>query len=333
MPATINCTNCGVALNLPPQALGRRLKCPKCGVKFHAAEPTNLTAAAMSKPSGSGRGPDLSDLDRPSTLELRRSFSSKSNVPDMPNSPGDLRDTFTLPMMTEEDLGSPIGLVPDSTADASALFKEDSKPRKRPTGAEGRAQARRCTTCGGVVPIGMSICQRCGLDLDTGSRVDLLEDIGPPPPPPQTGIPILIGVIGGLCLAASAALGLFALILTFGGNAGTIYFVPIALFGGYAAVQFLRRKSIKLLLVALSLGAAIDLVVMVAVPIWNANQDIQVSTTEDTTENPDSAGEVISSPLDQLDTNRVTTGFALLGIYAAVSVLLLSATVNKQFRR
>ena len=31
MPRTIKCTNCDVTLNLPAHALGRRLKCPKCG--------------------------------------------------------------------------------------------------------------------------------------------------------------------------------------------------------------------------------------------------------------------------------------------------------------
>src|SRR4051795_2010122 len=34
MPRTIQCNHCGVVLNVPDGAEGRRLKCPKCGVKF-----------------------------------------------------------------------------------------------------------------------------------------------------------------------------------------------------------------------------------------------------------------------------------------------------------
>ena len=336
MSRTIKCTNCDVALNLPAQALGRRLKCPKCGVKFHATE----TQAPKVSSNGKKTGLDLDDFDRPSTLELSRLVGSRSDLPAQPSSPGDLLSTFTLPMLTEADTASApargksataVGF-PD-TADASNLFKEDAKPRKRPTGAEGRAQARRCPTCGGVVPVGMSICQRCGLDLDTGMRVDLLDDLSPASLPSQSGVPILIGVIGGLCLALSLALAIFALVLAAGGNSGSIYFVPIAIFGGYASVQFLRRKAIKPLLVALTLGATINLFAMVAMPIYNANQDVRVVSNKDVGENPDLADEVISSPLDQLDTRKVTTGFVVLAAYAGLSVALLSTTINKNFRK
>ena len=336
MPGTIKCTNCGVALNLPPQALGRRLKCPKCGVKFHAAE----AGAQPSASQGNGKGHGLADSDRPSTLELSRRGASHGDLPALPNSPGDLRDTFTLPMMTEADitsLPSKPNADPNSDfrddADVTSLFKDDPKPRKRLTGAEGRAQARRCPTCGGGVPIGMSICQRCGLDLDTNLRVDLMEDLAPPHAPAPEGVPILIGVIGGLCLALSTAMAIFAVVLWSGETSGAIYFIPVALFGAYASVQFLRRKSIKLLLIALTLGAVIDLIALVAMPVYHANQDIRVVKVNESSENPDSAGAIISSPLDQLDSRKVTTGFVILAIYAGVSVLLLSATVNKNFRR
>ncbi len=325
-----------MALNLPPQALGRRLKCPKCGIKFQATEAATQPSASQ----GKVHTHDLAESERASTLELSRRAASHGDLPALPNSPGDLRDTFTLPMMTEADITSSkskSNADPSSdfrdAADVNSLFKDDPKPRKRLTGAEGRAQARRCPTCGGVVPIGMSICQRCGLDLDTNMRVDLMDDLAPPLPPTPPGVPILIGVVGGLCLALSTALAIFALILSSGEVPGALYFVPIAFFGAYASVQFLRRKSIKLLLIALTLGAVIDLIALVAMPVYNANQDVRVVRVNESSENPDATGEMISSPLDQLDTNKVTTGFVILAAYAGVSVLLLTATVNKNFRR
>src|SRR4051812_15592869 len=38
MPRTIQCPHCGVVLNLPDNATGKRLKCPKCANKFDATE-------------------------------------------------------------------------------------------------------------------------------------------------------------------------------------------------------------------------------------------------------------------------------------------------------
>ncbi len=60
-------------------------------------------------------------------------------------------------------------------ADALALFQDEPKQNRKPKGAEARAKARRCPSCGGVVGIGMSLCNTCGLDLDTGKRVAPLE--------------------------------------------------------------------------------------------------------------------------------------------------------------
>src|SRR2546429_591121 len=66
--------------------------------------------------------------------------------------------------------------------DALALFQDSPKAAPRRLGAaEARAQARRCPTCGGVVPAGMSLCQTCGLDLETKTRVSLDDDLAPPP--------------------------------------------------------------------------------------------------------------------------------------------------------
>ena len=64
-------------------------------------------------------------------------------------------------------------------------------------GAEARAQARRCSSCASIVPAGLSLCSRCGLDLDTGVRhapMEIYDDEMPvapraatPPSVPEEG--------------------------------------------------------------------------------------------------------------------------------------------------
>ena len=60
--------------------------------------------------------------------------------------------------------------APAPAADVLALFQDEPKTNRKPKGAEARAKARRCPDCGGVVGVGMSLCNTCGLDLDTGQR-------------------------------------------------------------------------------------------------------------------------------------------------------------------
>ena len=322
MASVIKCSSCDASLNLPPEAEGRKVKCPRCGVKFLVT----VTAPA-----------DTDAPDRPSTLELKRGADFE-DLPVLPNSGADLRETFGVPLMSDEDVprakpaaASGVRGGESSVADAAALFADRPVPHKKKVGAEGRAQARRCPTCGGVVPRGMSLCQSCGLDLESGMRV-ALDDEFAPPPPQEFGPPLPIVVVGGLSLAASLALVVYSFVLWSGGTPGAIYFVPVALFGTYAAVQFLRRKSVKLLLTALTLGALINLTALVFMPIYKANATIQVVANDDSS-NPDSADEKIVSPEDELDTRKITTGFTILCLYAAVSIYLLSPGVHKHFKR
>src|SRR5262249_44903377 len=145
-------------------------------------------------------------------------------------------------------------------SDALALFNDRPTAPRRKTGAEARAQARRCPTCGGVVPQGMSLCQTCGLDLETGTRIAFDDDLSPPPAPQGPSIPLPVAIVGGVCAALSAVLTIAALVRWQQGAPGMLYFVPVAGFGVYAAVQFLRLKSVKMLLAALTLGAVLDLI-------------------------------------------------------------------------
>jgi hypothetical protein len=325
MPQTIQCTSCGVVLNLPEQAMGRRLKCPKCGTRFRAEAGDEGSKPAPATPNGSAVAPD-------SSLLLTKNQSS-GDLPVMPTAPGDLRETFDLPMMTEA--AGPA--VPKASAgggqaaDALALFNEPaSAPRRKKKGAEGRAEARRCPTCGGVVPVGMSICQSCGLDLETGRRIGFEdEDLIAPPPPRSEGLPIPMAVVGGLCLTGSVALAVIAVFQWVNGVPGALYFAPVAVFGGYAAVQFLRAKSVKLLLAALTMGAVVDLVALIALPIYNANAETTVVHRSDVGEDPDAADEFIRPIAERLDTNSLSLGIALLFLYAVVSIYLLSPQVRK----
>src|SRR5260370_40857102 len=91
MPRTIKCTNCGVALNLPEQAQGRRLKCPKCGTKFLAED---------AQPQPISPPPVRPDPSASSTVTLDRSTSS-GELPLLPTAPGNLRETFDLPLVTD----------------------------------------------------------------------------------------------------------------------------------------------------------------------------------------------------------------------------------------
>jgi DNA-directed RNA polymerase subunit RPC12/RpoP len=330
MARSIQCIECGAVLNLPDQAAGRRLKCPRCGAKF--VVPTDGAAPQPAGPdSGTKKGPDT-------TFVLTRKQSS-IDLPVMPTAPGDLRDTFDLESMTgaAPPSAEPVPLAPGSggreAADALALFEEKPTRPRRKSGAEARATARRCPTCGGVVSVGMSICNSCGLDLDTGTRVDLADDLAPPPAPRDEGLPIPMTILGGLSFALSVALAVAALIVWQKGLSGAEYFIPVAAFGGYAAVQFLRGKSVRMLMAALTIGAVIDVAALVAVPIYEANADTKVFQRKEPSDDPDAAPEIIQSPYERLDVQRIKLGIALLALYAATSVYLLSPTVQKHFRK
>ena len=330
MPRSIQCTNCGVVLNLPAQAEGRKLQCPKCGIKFRAGG----TGAAP----GTGKPSAGSNENAESTVELSKKQSSVE-LPVMPLAAGDLRETFDLPMMTEAASSGHGGMKSGtsggkSAADALALFDDKPAAPRRKTGAEARAQARRCPTCGGVVPQGMSICQTCGLDLESGMRVGLDDDLSPPPTVRSQGIPLPIGIVGGVCFAASLSLAVAALVMWMGGMEGAFYFVPVALFGGFAAVQFLRGKSVKLLLAALTLGAMIDLAGLVALPIYVAHTETQViAQRPGEVDDPNESDVAITPITERLDTNKIKLGITLLILYGVISIYLISPQVSRHFKK
>jgi hypothetical protein len=326
MPRAINCIECGIVLNVPDRAAGKRLKCPKCGTRFA------LTAGAEGSPDSTCLLSSTKNSSQPAEPDPRL-----SNVDGLPTAPGDLRGNFDLPLMNDGPAASGKGTRTASAskhnADALALFDDSHKPKRRVTGAEARSQARRCPTCGGVVPAGMSICNKCGLDLESGTRVSLDDDLGPPPAPPEPGMPIPVGVIGGVCFLGSLIFAILTLSLWLRGTDGFQYFVPVCLFGIFASVQFLRRKSLKLLLMALTFGLAIDVIALIAMPIYYANAEAGPIVRSSPVLDPDQADIVIPSVVERLDTQSLGIGIALIVVYAAVSVYLISPPVKRYFRQ
>lgn len=321
MPRTTKCTNCSTVLNIPDEAAGRRLKCPKCGTKFYAE------GGASSATIGTH---NASPAD-PSSQEIRRGHSDL----DLPTAPGNLRETFDLPLLGELAAEASPTKAARPGNDALALFEDDPKPAssRRPTGAEARAKARRCPTCGGHVGVGMSICQTCGLDLETGMRVGLEDDLVAPPPPPAASLPLHIMLVGGVCALGGGLLAAYAAFQSTQGVAGWRYFIPVCLFAVFAAVQFLRGKSPKMLLAALSLGAVLNVVGLIVMPIVYANMETKVVNVTPAADDPNAADVMIQPITERLDSDRIMTGILLLVAYALISVYLISPAANRSSHR
>jgi hypothetical protein len=236
-------------------------------------------------------------------------------------------------MRGEAGPGSRSPVVAAPVADPMALFRDDPPSRRKPTAAEARSRARRCPTCGGVVPQGMSLCPTCGLDLETGTRIDLAEQLetvrGPYRP---SGPPLGVWIVGGITIAVSLIFSIISLLQSQKGEAGYLCLLVVCIFGIFAAVQFLRSKSVKLLLVALTLGVMIDVVAMIIVPVITASSDIAVNKLELPANGPgDETGIAIGSIEDKLDTSRLSWGIAILISYGVVALYLNSPAIRRYY--
>ena len=361
MTRTIQCPECGVVLNVPESAAGRKLRCPKCATQF-AATVTGPADSAIAGPNSDStiyptrKGPPSSgDFDLPArrgssgSIELPTSPPTKGGSGgdfDLPSSPAPLRDMFDLPSLPEAAPKSSPGQAKapstaPSTADALGLFRDEPASNRKPKGAEARAKARRCPSCGGVVGVGMSLCNTCGLDLDTGQRIappDVFEDEMPEAPRAEMP-PMGVLFVGGLGAMANLLLSVVSLVAwSKGQGAGMLCLLVVWVFGIYASVQFLRRKAIRPLFLALGLGVAIGAVYLIALPIWevNAGTDFVAPNPNPTTqpaEPADPDAPLLRNMADQLDMNRITWGIALLLSYAALSVYLNSPAMKRQFNR
>jgi len=326
MPQTTSCKHCGISLNLPPAAkAGKRLKCPKCGTRFVISEAEAGSASTM---------PGLHDAAPTSFHDLTKRTGIGDELP-IPLPEGDLRETFDLPLQSGRDAEHDQVDSGRGAADAAALFADRGPAHRRMTAAEARSRARRCVHCGGVVPQGMSICVTCGTDQETGLRVGLEDDLAPPPRPPPQGPPIHVATVGGLCIAAALILLGLAIrgSIQVGSsleNAGWLGLGLVAAFGIYASVQFIRGKTARLLIVALTLGVMVDVMALIALPIIQANFDEPDKiTTVVRPEDPDDSNVRIKSLEDRINTPRIAVGIALILVYALLSLYLISPPVKK----
>ena len=178
----------------------------------------------------------------------------------------------------------------------------------------------------------MSLCSSCGLNLETGQRVDLDEDLAPAPILRTAGAPMGVSIIGGLGFLSSVILAVITLIRSLKAEEGTgfLLLTLVCVFGIFASVQFLRGKSVKLMLIALALGALINIVALIMLPIIEANRETTIVRSESTPDSDDE-GLVIQSVTERLDMHRLTMGILGLVLYAVVSVYLTSPPVRRHF--
>jgi hypothetical protein len=324
MSRTIRCPKCDVVLNLPDVQPGKRLKCPKCQTRFPAGAPEAGPASSS---------PGVADAGFSSTI-IRPAVDLDF---DLPTAAGDLRETFDLPMMMDADTGPP-GPPEAAKADAASLFGETAPAPRRVGAAEKRSKTRRCPTCGGVVPAGMSLCSKCGLDLETGTRVDVMDILDAAPPPRRpSGPPVGIAIVGGTTLLASAILAITSFRSYSHGQGGDyswgfLLLGLICVFGVVAAVQFLRGKTAKLLMVALMLAGPVDVVALIALPILLASQ----APVVDPLAIPEDSGEDVPkiAPItERLDQTQLKWGIVILLVDAAVLIYLFTPQVRRHFER
>ncbi len=320
MPSTIQCEHCGVVLNVPAEARGKRLKCPRCAQRIEPA------VGAPPPPASAGPAKGTA---RPASSTFQTASESFGGI-DIPlaTASGDLRESFDLSSMTGEADTNP-------AADAVALFKEDKPTPRRVGGGDARKQSRRCPTCGGFVPQGMSLCGSCGFDLDTGLRVGLEDDLLPMSVPRRSGgPPIGVSVVGGVSLLGSIGLAAVALVHWKNGLDGAQYLAFVCFFGIFASAQFLRGKTARYLIVALTIGVMFDVVAMIAMPIYDAqNQATTFTPNKKPTSDDDDITGVTAPISDYLNTSKIGWGVALVLSYAAVGAYLNSPPVRRYFER
>ncbi len=181
----------------------------------------------------------------------------------------------------------------------------------------------------------MSLCGQCGLDLDTGETVDLEVELdeAPPPEPVEAGPPAIILVIGLLALVAGLFLAILSIIRLEG--LGAICLAILSLFGAFAAVQFLRGQTLKLMVVALMLGAGVDLVAMIVMPVMEAEVKSGVDdpvTGDGVSADPVETDNAVPKPLsERIDTTKLTIGVLIFVVDAVLLVAVTSTGVRAYF--
>jgi hypothetical protein len=311
-PPITRCPACRVKLNIPPQAGHRRLRCPNCATRFHP----NAAGAAVApaSPSAPARGTPPTPPPAPRPSEARRG----NGRPDLDG----------IPLLEPDDDAG------DRYAGAAeALFRDDPEEDRRVAAAEARMRPRICPDCTATVPRGMSLCRNCGLDLDTGRRLEPepeedeeeVWDVAMPRYH-DGGMPFGVIAVGGVSLLVSVVLFVLTLV-NFGQTLGGYSLAFVCLFGAFASYQFLVGRSARPLLVALILGGLIDVVGLIALPVLAANMAVP-GPAEVEAERVDPA---IPSIRQRLDTGKITLGVVLLVLDTVALIYLSTAGVRDHF--
>ena len=139
--------------------------------------------------------------------------------------------------------------------------------------------------------------------------------------------PLGVSILGMICVLGTLVLFFASMVEWYQGLKGATFLGFVCLFSLFASVQFIRGQSIKLLLVALTLGVMIDVVALVALPLFQAREFDEVEVQSRKVEDPD-VEVAIPTYIERLETGggtqRVEWGIAILVLYAGVSVYLLS---------
>jgi hypothetical protein len=142
----------------------------------------------------------------------------------------------------------------------------------------------------------------------------------------------LIAIVGGICLLGSI-IGTVVPIARWSiwHEDGWQWFIPIGAFAIFSSIHFLRGKSAKLLLAALTLGVLIDVLALIAVPVYKANAEATITVNTAPDDDPNSAGQIIQSPAERLQQSQqqITTGILLLIAYAGLAAFLCSPPVHR----
>ncbi len=166
-------------------------------------------------------------------------------------------------------------------------------------------------------------------------RIGLEDDLAPPPPPRPQGPPLHISIVGGLCGTGALITMLSGVIMSTQGDPGIEHYAWLVLaavsaFAIFGCVQFLRGRSAKVLLLALTIGLGVDVLGLVAVPIIQPmleDQD-QIAKVVKPKELDESDVEIKSFE-ERMNIRKIQLGVAGILIYAMLSVYLTSNPVKK----
>jgi hypothetical protein len=101
-------------------------------------------------------------------------------------------------------------------------------------------------------------------------------------------------------------------------------------YGIYSSIQFIRGKSAKLLIAALTLGVVVDVMTLIALPLLQPfMQDQEHIVNQIVPDDVDDASVRIRPFEERIDLKRIMFGIGLILVYTIFSLYLISPPVKK----